>query len=113
MRSGLVLDCGVVRCLFFVRPFRAFTVHGRQWKIPISVGCEGGDSGAPVWNKTTGRVVGLLVEKESSRNFPDIWNTTTACFATPLLNPKGVPMGQAPGVFGAPAFEGLHLKEAP
>ncbi|HET6997661.1 MAG TPA: DUF6531 domain-containing protein [Solirubrobacterales bacterium] len=86
--------------------------HGRQWKIPISVGCEGGDSGAPVWNKSTGRVVGLLVEKESARNFPDFWDTTTVCYATPLINPKGVPMGQAPGVFGAPAFEGLYLKEA-
>jgi len=87
--------------------------HGRQWKIPISVGCEGGDSGAPVWDKSTGRVVGLLVEKESSRNFPDFWDTTTVCYATPLINPRGVSMEQAPGVFGAPAFEGLHLKEAP
>lgn len=49
----------------------------------------------------------------SSRNLPDFWNTTTACFAAPLINPKGVPTGQGPGVFGAPAFEGLHLKEAP
>ena len=86
--------------------------HGHQWKIPISVGCEPGDSGSPVWDRTTGRVVGLLVEKESSRNFPDVWNTTTACYATPLVNPKGVSTGQAPGVFGAPAFEGLHLSEA-
>lgn len=43
--------------------------HGRQWKIPISVGCEGGDSGAPVWNKTTGRVVGLLVERNLQETF--------------------------------------------
>lgn len=93
--------------------YRHGVQHGRQWNIPISVGCEPGDSGAPVWSKTTGRVVGLLVEKESSRNFPDFWNTTTACFAAPLMNPKGVPTGQGPGVFGAPAFEGLHLKEAP
>jgi hypothetical protein len=87
--------------------------HGRQWKIPIAVGCEGGDSGAPVWNKTTGRVVGLLTEMESWRNVPDFWDTTTVCFVTPFINTKGVPMWQAPGVFGAPAFEGLHLKEAP
>jgi len=86
--------------------------HGRQWKIPISVGCEGGDSGSPVWDRTTGRVVGLLVEKESWRHCPDVWNTTTACYATPLLHPKRVPTSQAPGVFGASAFKGLRLSRA-
>ena len=63
--------------------------------------------------QTAGCLIHLVLMDLSSRDFPDLWNTTTACFATPLVNPKGVSMGQAPGVFGAPAFEGLHLKEAP
>jgi YD repeat-containing protein len=94
-------------------PFLFGREHGSAWVIPFGVGSREGDSGAPVWDKTTGRVVGLLAGVTESRNFPDFWNTTKVSWATPLIQPKGVPAGQAPGIFGAPAFDGLDLEEAP
>ncbi len=107
-QCGTALDTSVQHY-----PFLFGHDHGNAWVVRFGVESREGDSGAPVWDKTTGDVVGLLAGATGSRNFPDFWNVDWVSYATPLIHPKGVPISQAPGVFGAAAFEGLDLEEAP
>lgn len=71
---------------------------------------EQGDSGAPVWNKTTGKSIGILVSR-IRRGSQRKWHTGVV----PLIKPRNRSSYKAPGVFEAPGMGGgeLDLEEAP
>jgi sugar lactone lactonase YvrE len=89
------------------------TDHGHEWAITFEAENDHGDSGAPVWDKTTHYVVGILGGELETRELPDLWNAKHESFAAPLIHPRGPRFSEAPGVFGDPAFNGLDLVEAP
>lgn len=87
--------------------------HGFARTIQMEAQNLAGDSGAPVWDKTTGYVVGLLGGRIDTQSFPDAWNGRHLTWVTPLIQPKGFTAAEAPGVLGLPGFQNLKLEEAP
>lgn len=88
------------------------TEYGRGWEILADMGGAPGDSGSPVWDETTGKSIGLVKGLIITRDFADVWNTETVTEITPLIHPKGVPVQQAPGIFGDPVLGNIDLEEA-
>lgn len=110
--SGVVsghVRCGDAKGMTEINFGKVDDGHGTGWMIKFDENSEPGDSGAPVWDRTTGKVVGLL----SGKVIQQVTGRVLFTFATPLVQPKGISAGQAPGVFGAPGMGNIDLLEAP
>jgi YD repeat-containing protein len=113
VRSGKV-KCGPATGVrVFIPRINDGLNHGRMWAIKFKVRSRPGDSGAPVWDQTTGMSLGLLSGGEPQGS-PRKWYS----FAAPLIQPRNAPFTKAPGVFAAPGMNGgtpktyLDLAEA-
>ena len=97
------VDCGHMTG---VRHVAVDELPGRVLEIVVhGLHTEGGDSGAPLWNSSSGRAVGLLAGRSLTR--PNVR------FFTPLIKPRGFPQEKAPGALGAPGMGNLNLIVTP
>jgi hypothetical protein len=71
---------------------------GREWDIQANLPVKHGDSGAPVWDRKTGRVVGIV--------------SALGGFVTPLIHSPRLPVEKSPGALNAPGMGALQLKVA-
>ena len=62
-----------------------------------------GDSGAPVWNKRTGRSVGLISAGRPEGTFEET-------LVAPLIHPGFARPGELPGILHGPSMEPIQLK---
>lgn len=74
-----------------------------MYQVPIAEGAIPGDSGGPVWQLTTGNVVGLM---SSGPVGPSGAHESAI---TPFLPLSEVPEGKAPGKLGAPGMSPLSF----
>jgi len=82
-------------------------LSGWEWTVTAAVGGEGGDSGAPVWLRYTGRAVGLVRGGDP----------TQGLFVIPFKRPPNVPEGQTAGILSdpnmSPPARPLHVQLGP
>ncbi len=106
--SGVV--SGVVRCGTAIG-IRSIVIpeelSGRMWNIKLEMKPGAplpshGDSGAPVWEAGTRKIVGLVSGTEDGYGF-----------VTPLLHPRGFPVEKVPGLLNAPGMGHLTLVSGP
>jgi YD repeat-containing protein len=114
-QSGIP-NCGPFMGLELVDfPFLFGKDHGVAWEFRFDTPNTDGDSGSPVWNKTTNMVVGIISGDEQVIPFPDVNNERTVSLAVPLIEPKNfpdIPTAEAPGALRALEIPGLDLVEA-
>ncbi len=70
---------------------------GRLWEIHANLPIKHGDSGAPVWDRSNGRVVGLV--------------SALGGYVAPIIHAPNLPTENSPGILDAPGMGALRLKQ--
>lgn len=99
------VSCGpvVARSRRYTGTTEFYAVGGYWVRFPEDKRPGKGDSGAPVWNKRTGRSVGLI---SAGRPYGAFEETLVA----PLIHPRFARPGELPGILHGPSMEPIQLK---
>jgi hypothetical protein len=99
------VSCGrvVARSRRYTGSSEFYAVGGYWVKFPPDDGPEKGDSGSPVWNKRTGRSVGLISTGRPEGSFEEV-------LIAPLIHPRFAQPGELPGILNGQSMGALQLR---
>jgi streptogramin lyase len=99
------ISCGrvVARSRRYTGSSQFYAVGGYWVKFPEDKRPGKGDSGSPVWNKLTGRAVGLLSVGRPEGEYVET-------LVAPLIHPRFARPGELPGILHGQSMEPIQLK---